>query len=233
LERDILALKLCLCQRLPRAGDTAFVSTSYSDLPRASHGQFLALQALARATVGNAEQACSLSEQALELTGSVEARYFANLAQLIVHCTHDRRKIHYLVGAVSRFLEAAKADDFLDAVVVGYRIYPRFLRLAAQDASNVATLQRLVRLARDESSAQAAGLPSPSALATRANVLNTLTPRETEILSLLNEGLSNIEISKKLFIAPSTTKIHVRHVLRKLGVNNRVQAILRTRELEL
>lgn len=51
-----------------------------------------------------------------------------------------------------------------------------------------------------------------------------LTPRETEILQLINEGMSNKEISKRLMIGLATTKSHVHNLLGKLGLNNRRQA---------
>jgi ligand-binding sensor domain-containing protein/DNA-binding CsgD family transcriptional regulator len=53
----------------------------------------------------------------------------------------------------------------------------------------------------------------------------TISPREREIALLLLKGLSNKEIGEKLFIELSTVKIHVHHVLRKLGVRNRTQLV--------
>ena len=46
-------------------------------------------------------------------------------------------------------------------------------------------------------------------------------------MGLLSEGLTNAQIAARLFIAPSTAKVHVRHILEKLGARNRLQAVLR------
>ena len=57
--------------------------------------------------------------------------------------------------------------------------------------------------------------------------VHALTPRERNVVQLMQEGLSNKEIAAKLGIAPSTLKTHIHHIYRKLQVSNRMQAVQR------
>jgi DNA-binding NarL/FixJ family response regulator len=56
--------------------------------------------------------------------------------------------------------------------------------------------------------------------------IEELTSRELEIFRLLADGLSNPEIGQRLFISETTVKTHVTHILQKLGLRDRVQAVV-------
>ncbi|MGK9168548.1 LuxR C-terminal-related transcriptional regulator [Inquilinus limosus] len=85
----------------------------------------------------------------------------------------------------------------------------------------------------------AAGPSSTSPLATEAartapaddpafaiSVLGALTPRELAVLDWLRQGKSNKQIARELNMSEATVKVHVRHIMRKMGLANRTQVAL-------
>lgn len=65
-----------------------------------------------------------------------------------------------------------------------------------------------------------------NAAAPRDPLLEDLTPRETEMLEAMAEGLSNGEIAHRYFLSEATVKTHVRRILTKLHLRDRVQAVV-------
>ncbi len=94
----------------------------------------------------------------------------------------------------------------------------------------------LLRLVDETKEEKLADLPlprRPPEERTEPAVLQSLTPREIEVLELLARGQSNQEIAQSLLIGVSTVKKHVRQIIAKLGVSDRTHAAIRAIELGL
>jgi len=110
-------------------------------------------------------------------------------------------------GASGFLLKDAPRADLVAAVRVA----------AAGDALLAPSVTR--RLIEAFARRPASVTPAPSRLA-------SLTPRERDILLQVARGLSNIEIARELVVTEATVKTHVGHLLAKLGLRDRVQAVI-------
>ncbi|WP_103943793.1 response regulator [Thermomonospora echinospora] len=110
-------------------------------------------------------------------------------------------------GASGFLLKDAPAADLINGVRV----------VAAGDALLAPSITR--RLIGDFARRRRHQRPSPAATA-------TLTPRELDVLRLIARGLSNAEIAAELVLAEQTIKTHVGHVLTKLALRDRTQAVV-------
>ena len=111
----------------------------------------------------------------------------------------------------------AGASGFLLKDVTAERLFDAVRVIAAGDALLAPTVTR--RLI-GEFAAQHRPNPPPKA------ALAALTPRETQVLRLVAEGLSNPEIAARLTVSEETVKTHVSRMLAKLGLRDRTQAVV-------
>jgi len=109
----------------------------------------------------------------------------------------------------------AGAGGFLLKDVTAERLFDAVRVVAAGEALLGPTITR--RLIQEF--AQHRPRPDPAALA-------QLTPRETQVLRLIAEGLSNPEIAARLVVSDETVKTHVSRLLSKLGLRDRTQAVV-------
>jgi NarL family two-component system response regulator LiaR len=124
------------------------------------------------------------------------------------------------------FVRAYPAEVYGGLVAVIFSALGLYFGLRWARTREVVVIQEVRREVR---------VPEGGAFVVDAGKLKELgiTPREHEILGLIAEGLSNREIGERLFVSENTVKTHSSRLFEKLGVNRRVQAVVKARELGL
>jgi DNA-binding NarL/FixJ family response regulator len=147
----------------------------------------------------------------IEATRRILADDAAGGIRVLILTTYDLD--HYVYTAL-----AAGASGFLLKDVTPEHLVSAVTLVRTGDALLAPTItRRLVeRFARRDD----AGPPAPH------RDLSELTPRELEVLRLLATGLSNVELAERLTLSPATVKTHVARILAKLGLRDRVQAVV-------
>ncbi|MDX1413324.1 MAG: response regulator transcription factor [Candidatus Promineifilaceae bacterium] len=125
---------------------------------------------------------------------------------------HPENILRYVeAGAAGYILQNESVDDMVEKLQATYQE-----KAIISPSVAAAMMERLTQLAN---------LETPMAFVeARETQLDELSPRETEVLDLINNGLTNQEIAERLFIECGTVKNHVHNILKKLEVTNRHEA---------
>lgn len=176
-------------------------------------GEFLACRALALARSGGIEQSDELLTLIERTTRENEARALGECVRALIALDLVGRDASSLV----EHFHTAVSRSVLDPYVFAFKLDQRLPRVIHRNPTLRSALDDLrpfigpVVHRSDEKPHESLALDS-------------LTPREHEVLALVAEGLTNAEIASTLFLAVPTVKVHVRSVLRKLGLRTRTEA---------
>ncbi|MFD2340232.1 response regulator transcription factor [Clavibacter tessellarius] len=142
-------------------------------------------------------------------------------AGVLMLTTFDREDYLFTAleaGASGFVLKSASPESLVEAVHV----------IARGDAllSPDVTRRVIERFGRGSGPADEEPVPAAAPAIPADPRVQTLTDRELEVLRLLAEGLANAEIAERLYLGEATVKTHVSRLLLKLGVRDRVQAVV-------
>lgn len=201
-------------------GAYALVTSPPPDgIPSAMRGEWLATRALYEAALG-AFEGCERSMRvALEESRYIDARHLARLTAAVLAVQRSPASAAKTF-TLTVFRELISRGH-VDAVVVGCRVYPRLASIASVDAEVRSALMSIFAMSNDTDIARVSGFQIPRKMRPQGR----LSQREVEVSELMTQGLTNREIAKTLFISESTTKVHVKHILEKLGVRSRTEAV--------
>ncbi len=146
----------------------------------------------------------------IEATRHIVARHRVSAPRILVLTTFDLDEYVYdalRAGASGFLLKDVPAEQLVDGIRV----------VAQGDALLAPSVTK--RLIQEFSRSGAAQRSAPASL-------DDLTPRELEVFKLIARGMSNAEVAAELVVSETTVKTHVARVLMKLGVRDRVQAVV-------
>ena len=188
----------------------------------------LAIQSLeiARTVYDSGSLILCLEELADVVAGQGEPAWAAQLWGAAEHYREASHTSLPLVERLSRARHIEQAQGLLGKQIFAER-WAEGRTMTAEQA--IAASPTPDRTSKTQTPAQA----RPGRTSMTQPLLDPLSQRELEVLQLLAGGASNQEIALALVVAPGTVKLHVSHILSKLGVNSRTRAILRARDLGL
>jgi DNA-binding NarL/FixJ family response regulator len=185
----------------------------------AMRGEVWGSRVLALACMGRLAEARRCAEAVLGTTKAIEPTM---LVLCIRALTALKARDRDLEVHLSELVDKAFRAGAVDFVVTSYRASRDLLAALLRCTGTAEATAYIVTRANDGGLAESMGLDTLAA----HDPVSTLSPREREVYELLCEGLSNVEIARRLFISPATAKVHVRHVYDKLEIRSRTALAL-------
>jgi LuxR family transcriptional regulator, maltose regulon positive regulatory protein len=177
------------------------------------------------------DEAISILQQLQREAEAMQHRQF--LIGIAIHLSAVQLSAGKVAEAVNRFhrvLAACAAAGLYQTVLDEGPVISKLLQTTQESGKVKADMIPYVdRLVAGQQQAGQDRLAPTSG----AGILNALSPRETDILTLIAAGMSNKEIARSLEIGPETVKSHLKSVFTKLGVERRAQAVSRAQTLGL
>jgi DNA-binding CsgD family transcriptional regulator len=214
------ALRARLLLAIGRANDAAEATErEWAALPSAvMYGEYLASHALALACCGSSERALAAADRADQISQQLDSRALTTWTRAIIALHQERSDTEEVLAASGDFL---RVTGHADSFVAAYRGFPPLVNRLRPYVRDV-ELSGILHRANDFALAEQLGLRVPT---DKDGV--RLTPREQEVHRLVAQGKTNREIATALFITEATVKVHVRHILEKLGARSRTEAAVK------
>jgi LuxR family maltose regulon positive regulatory protein len=197
-------------------------------LPRLSIGSRLLNQARVSIVAGQPEAILAFSaqfEQLAAVSGSRRWQMEALLLETLAQARLGKRTAGQ--SALQKSLALAQPQGYLRLFLDGGEVV-RDLLVGLYPSLTDPALAQFARRILDAFPA-----PVPKKLQSPPGLNSPLSEREEQILRLLSLGLSNQAIADQLYISLATVKTHIRHIFEKLGVDNRIEALNKAKELHL
>jgi ATP/maltotriose-dependent transcriptional regulator MalT len=224
LNARTLRARLLLQNGEPEAALHQVIDAPVTPLIPSWRGEYLATRALVSACLGDARSSRKAQSQASTASAALQVRGLV-LAARAISALREARAASLRIATL---FETTDRLQVWDPVVCALRSAPALGDAVAANQELRTQLEGLYLRIGDLTLARRAGFRTRATSAPR----DVLSPRELEVLGLIACGYKNREISRALFIAESTTKVHVRHVLEKLGVRTRAEAVARLKMFE-
>jgi ATP/maltotriose-dependent transcriptional regulator MalT len=190
----------------------------------ASHparAELLAYRGLAAACLGDATESEARCTEVRELASSgIEAAALTACALAILALSEDPSNS----GVAADAFRQVEATGAVDSFITAARGSSRFLAAVLEALDDTTPVVRALSESNDFRLAREAGLILEGS---RRGPTRELTQRELEVAHLVTRGYTNRMIAQALFISDSTVKVHVRHILDKLGARSRAELAAR------